>query len=220
MPKIPGVNDGSFVTLPAPEVSQSEERNFTLIAGISAAVLLIVILGMWWLVSIRRPRPVSTPAEDANRRLPSSPQSYAEPTFPAPAKDGPTIAASSEDLSKPWAAKKFDFIKPITHEHVESIVIRLPGGTLWAFALQEPYGECTLEFVTDLSRLANQYGFRASHPMVVNPCHNTIYDPLKVGPAGGDVWVRGEIVHGIGLRPPTSIEVQAKGRSIIASRIE
>jgi hypothetical protein len=56
--------------------------------------------------------------------------------------------------------------------------------------------------------------------MVVNPCNHTIYDPLKIGAAGGDVWVRGEIVHGIGLRPPISIEVQAKGRAIIATRME
>ena len=100
------------------------------------------------------------------------------------------------------------------------MVIRLPGGGLWAFSLQEPYGKCELEFVTDLGRLATQYGYRASHPMVVNPCNNTVYDPLKVGSLGGNVWVRGEIVQGGGLRPPLAIDVRVSGHSIIADRIE
>ena len=130
------------------------------------------------------------------------------------------MAATAEELSKPWASKTFNFVKPLTHENLNAIVIRLPGGGLWAFALQEPYGRCKLEFVTDLPRLAKQYEYRASHPMVANPCNSTIYDPLKLGAIGGGVWVRGEIVQGGGLRPPISINVRLSGNSIIADRIE
>jgi hypothetical protein len=43
---------------------------------------------------------------------------------------------------------------------------------------------------------------------------------MKVGEIGNNVFVRGEIVHGSGLRPPTSIDVVEKGSSIIADRIE
>jgi len=56
--------------------------------------------------------------------------------------------------------------------------------------------------------------------MVASPCTNTVYDPLKVGALGGNVWVRGEIVQGGSLRPPISIDVVEKGSSIIADRIE
>jgi hypothetical protein len=77
-----------------------------------------------------------------------------------------------------------------------------------------------LDFETDLGRLSTEYGYRAGHPMVVNPCTRTVYDPLKIGSLGGNVWVRGEIVHGGGLRPPISINVQVSGHSIIADRIE
>jgi hypothetical protein len=56
--------------------------------------------------------------------------------------------------------------------------------------------------------------------MVTNPCNSTVYDPLKMGPLERDVWVRGEIVQGGGLRPPISIDVQVSGHSIIADRIE
>jgi hypothetical protein len=128
--------------------------------------------------------------------------------------------ATTDELSKPWASKKFVFVKPFTNEQVNAIVIRLPDEGLWAFSLQEPYGNCELEFVTDLAKLASQYGYRAAHPMVGNPCNGTVYDPLKVGPLGADTWARGEVVKGSGLRPPISIDVKVTGRSIIADRIE
>jgi hypothetical protein len=56
--------------------------------------------------------------------------------------------------------------------------------------------------------------------MVVSPCDGTVYDPLKVGPLGGDTWARGEIVRGNSLRPPISIDVKLRGKSIVADGIE
>jgi hypothetical protein len=56
--------------------------------------------------------------------------------------------------------------------------------------------------------------------MVASPCSSTVYDPLKVGPLGSNVWVRGEIVQGGSLRPPISINVEESGRFITADRIE
>ena len=125
-----------------------------------------------------------------------------------------------DELSKPWAAKKFIFVNPLTLENIHAMVIRLPGGEYWAFSLQGPFGRCELEFVTDLGRLASKYRFNANHPMVVNPCDATVYDPLKVGALGGNTWVRGAIVQGSGLRPPISIDVKVIGRSIFADSIE
>jgi hypothetical protein len=56
--------------------------------------------------------------------------------------------------------------------------------------------------------------------MVASPCSGTVYDPMKVGSIGDNVFVRGEIVRGSGLRPPISIDVVEKDGSIIADRIE
>jgi hypothetical protein len=56
--------------------------------------------------------------------------------------------------------------------------------------------------------------------MVASPCTSTIYDPLKIGALGDNIWARGEIVQGGGLRPPISIEVLEKSGSIIADRME
>jgi hypothetical protein len=212
MPNIPGVGNTHLKT----SVGANATR-LTQIGGLAAAVLLIAIGILWWVRSPGHKMPE-----------PGSPESATpEPSAPAPATapeasvaEGPTVAATAEELAKPWSAKKFKFVKPLTHEKLDAMVIRLPGGDLWAFALQEPFGRCDLEFVTDLGQLAKQYGYSASHPMVASPCNSTVYDPLKLGPLSGGVWVRGEIVQGGGLRPPISIDVQVSGNSIVADRIE
>ena len=179
---------------------------------------ILATLAVLWRVKSASSRGASASAEMPEAAVAPPATAIQAPT--SPVSDGPTIVAPAEELAKPWSSKTFVFVKPFSRENVDAIAIRLPGKGLWGFALQEPFGRCTLEFVTDLHKLANQYGYRASHPMVVNPCNNTIYDPLQAGPLGNGVWVRGEIVKGGGLRPPMSIDVVEKGKSIIADRME
>jgi hypothetical protein len=228
MPQIPGVNGAAAppVTKPATPVSQPKavlKKKFLsprmqLFGGIAGASVVVGVAVLWWVKSIPRKS-----AEYSDRESVSA-ESSAPVALPSAAavsaQNEPGFVATVEELSKPWAAKSFTFQNPLTHEKVKAMAIRLPGGALWGFSLQVPYAQCDLEFVTDLDRLATQFGFRATHPMVVNPCNNTVYDPLKMGTLGENVWVRGEIVHGSDLRPPISIEIQTKGRSIIADRIE
>ncbi len=105
------------------------------------------------------------------------------------------------------------------------MVVRLPTGapgdsaSYWAFSLQAPFGRCELDYATDLAKLSSEYGYRASHPMVVDACNGTVYDPLTLGNVGG-AWVRGEIVQGSGIRPPLSIEVRVERGRVIATRME
>jgi hypothetical protein len=216
MPQIPGV--GPDARRSRRGFSDIDSRLLLQIGGIAAAVVLIGGLTFWWFKGKSSGTGESTISESkvAEQSAPTSPL----PNPVAPFHAGPTVAATVEELSKPWAAKKFTFISPITQEHIDAMVIRLPGGGLWAFSLQGPAGRCELEFVTDLAALASKYRYNASHPMVVSPCDSTVYDPLKVGALGGNTWVRGEIVQGSSLRPPISIEVKVRGRSIIADSIE
>jgi len=218
MPSIPGVSNVPVrpsVQSPAGALSEKTKR-LALLGGIFVASVLVVIGFLGWIKHTLR-APVQPASAESSTAEPS-----VLPPLPSgtPVHEGPTIAATVEELSKSWAAKKFTFVRPLTQENVDAIVIRLPGGGLWAFALQEPYGKCNLAFVTDLDQIKATYGYRASHPMVVNPCSSTVYDPLKVGELGGNTWIRGQVVQGSGLRPPISIEVQTKGHSIIADRIE
>jgi hypothetical protein len=216
MPKIPGVGHGSRQSVQGP--GGIDRQTVLQIGGIAAGVVLIIAVIFWWVKSNpqRAANSSSADAEVAEQAAPIPPL----PSSIAAVPEGPTVAATLDELSKPWDAKKFAFVKPLSHQNIEGMVIRLPGGELWAFSLQEPYGRCELEFVTDLRKLASQYKYSASHPMVVNPCDSTVYDPLKVSSIGGNTWARGEIVQGAGLRPPIAIDVKESGRSIIADNVE
>ncbi len=217
MPRIPGVSDGSRRTDPG--VNNSGNNRMPQIVAIAAAVLLIIAAIFWWSRSKSRGATSdSTDPEIPEETTPPPPKTFSSPIQPV--HEGPTVAGMVDELSKPWAAKEFNFVKPITHENIDAMVIRLPGGDLWAFSLKAPYGTCKLEYVTDLAALASAYRFHAVHPMVVNPCDSTVFDPLKVGTLDGNTWARGQIVQGSSLRPPIAIDVKVSGRSIVAEGIE
>jgi hypothetical protein len=215
MPQIPGVGG-------APRPAQRglgdfDSQRLLQIGGVAAVVVLLGAVILWRFRSKPRAAEISEAAQEV-----------AEPAAPEEAPQGagmpvlqvPGVAATVEELSGAWTSKKFTFVKPLTQESIDAMVIRLPSGALWAFSLQVPYSRCELEFVTDPATISAQYGYRATHPMVVSPCDSTIYDPLKVGPLGANTWARGEIVQGSSLRPPISIDVKVQGHSIIADSIE
>src|SRR5882762_9223020 len=175
MPQIPGVV-GARSPSTAKPFPMDRQRIIQLV-GAAAGVVVIIVAIFWWIKSVPRK---AAGAASSQAAVTESPVPELPPTAHIPAApSGPAAAATVEELSKPWSAKKFIFVKPTTNENVNAMVIRLPGGGLWAFALQEPYGRCELEFVTDIGQLATKYDYRASHPMVVNPCNRTVYDPLK-----------------------------------------
>jgi len=220
MPRIPGVSDGS------PRVNQksntSSENRFAPILRIMVIVAVVVSIGLAIFLRSRF-KSHSAPIASSDPEIADQTSFAPPPVFshPAPvARDGPTVAGTVEQLAKPWSANKFNFVKPITRENIDAIVVRLPSGELWAFSLKAPYGNCTLEYVTDLSAIASAYKFRAVHPMVVNPCDSTVFDPLKVGTVDGSTWARGQIVQGSSLRPPFAIDVKVHGHSIMADGIE
>ena len=215
MPAIPGVEKGPGGA--ASGLSDNEIHRLFLIGGIVVAVVLISAVVIGQLRS--KSRTATNSPSDTNAAEQAAPAPAPPSAVPA-IQEGPNVAATVEELSKPWDAKKFTFVNPLTRDNVDAMVMRLPGGGLWAFSLQNPFGRCELEYVTDLGTLASQYRFNASHPMVASPCDGTLFDPLKVGPLGGNTWARGEIVQGSGLRPPLSIDVKVSGHSIVADSIE
>jgi hypothetical protein len=214
MPTIPGVSQGSGQ---AARGSGGEMQRLVLIGGIAAAMVLIGAL-IFWRVKGKSHGPANSSSDSdiAEQEATAPPP----PNPVAAVQEGPNVAATVDELSKPWDAKKFTFVNPLTRDNIDSMVIRLPGGGLWAFSLQGQFSRCELEYVTDLGMLASQYRYNASHPMVVSPCDSTVFDPLKVGSLGANTWARGEIVRGSSLRPPISIDVKVSGHSIIADSIE
>ena len=214
MPQIPGVRTEAPATN---RVSTGFPTQRAMQIGLAAAVVLMLAGTVWWTKS----KSSGTPSMPASAAVDTKPDVPALPSLDSGVtREVANVAGTVDQLSKPWAAKKFVFVKPFTRENVDAMVIRLPNGELWAFALQGPLGRCELEYVADPGKIASQYQFNASHPMVVSPCEGTVYDPLKVGPLGGNTWARGEIVKGNSLRPPISIDVKVVGRSIVADNIE
>lgn len=212
MPQIPGLNRASQ------KPGGMDPRQLLRIGGIAAAVLFVGLAILCWIKSAPRKTTESAVPAAAAQDTSMTVAPFVPPATPV--RSGPTVVATVEELSKPWASKKFTFVNPLTNESVDAMVIRLPGEGLWAFSLQEPFGQCKLEFVTDLGALQKRFGYHAHHPMVADACSDTVYDPLQAGSLGGDIWARGEIVQGTGLRPPLAIDVRISGRSILADRME
>src|SRR6266478_4510390 len=157
---------------------------------------------------------------------------------PAPAPDPDTLLphatpadpgiADVTEMAKPWSSKEFFIRNRLSGENIPGFLIRLPAGSpsqangYWAFSVNSPSGNCNPEYVTDLQKLKNDYGFRPpKHPMVGNPCSRTVFDPLKTSNLpGSGAWVRGSIVQGSDLRPPLGIEIKVEGKKILAVRTE
>jgi hypothetical protein len=217
MPQIPGV--------PTPSSRRTSATNtaIRLVAGL-LAVLLILVLGTRWVMRPKRVETVATPPPQIE--VPS-PAPDPDAALPHATEAEPGVATTAE-MAKPWSTKNFFIRNQLTGENVPALLVRLPSGSAtqpagyWAFSLNSPYGNnCKLEYISDITQLANDYGFRgAKHPMVGNPCNRSVFDPLKLTNLPGDVWVRGAIAQGSDLRPPFGIEVHIEGKQIQAVRLE
>jgi hypothetical protein len=183
--------------------------------GIGAIVIVLIALGMY---SRNRPAPVSevqtAPIPDPADLRPAQP---AQATANLPLGPGPI--ATTAEMSKTWSSKRFLFRAPQTADDVPAMAVKLPGDVLWAISMRAPFGTCDLEYVTNLQKLASQYQLTADHPMVADSCTHTVYDLTRYG-SGPNGVVRGAIVKGEGIRPPIAIEVRARGKEVVVTRIE
>jgi hypothetical protein len=213
MPQIPGVSG----PVPPPRANPL----LPLIVGV-VALGIILLLAVRWFARPRPAQPVApTPA----------PQIEVPPPAPEPASLLPHIDKANPvvtdlaALPKPWSSVDF-FIRDLTGEDVPATVVRLPGppaalSSYWAFSRKAPYGNCPLEYITDLDKLRKEYDFHsAAHPLVGNPCSHTLYDPLKTTNLPGNIWIRGAIVQGSDIRPPLGVEIKIRDKQILALRTE
>jgi hypothetical protein len=215
MPQIPGI------TPPPTRPARVHPLLPVLVGVVALGIILVFALG-WFLHS--RPEPV---------RVESPPQIEVPPPPPDPnaalphADEAHPVIAELAQLAKPWSSLDFFIKNKLTGENIPATIIRLPGGSAnnasgyWAFTRKAPYGDCQLQYVSDLSTLQQDYDFRAAtHPLVGNPCSRTLYDPLKTSNLPGNVWVRGGIVQGSDIRPPFGVEIRIQGKQILATRTE
>lgn len=215
MPQIPGVPVQPTRTQPGFKPVR--------LMGFLAGLIFLLLCVRW----VMRPRtPETSPAGTAAQVEIPPPAADANAALPHATESRPGIATVDE-MAEPWASKDFFYKNRLSGENVPAVLLHLPVGaasqpaSYWAFSLNAPFGNCKLEYVADIERLRTDYGFRAAkHPMVGNPCSRSVFDPLKMVNIPGGVWVRGAIAQGSDLRPPLGIEVEIRGKQILAARME
>ena len=222
-PKIPGTDQ------PAPSAWKlpSHVGPFpTWMAAMFAAALVVGAITAW--LTFRAGPADPTPV--AQRQPAPSPQPVVAPATPVPeiadASSGPAEVATTDQLAQPWSFRVFRIRKRTRQDVIPAIVIRLPSGSgrsarnYWALVLEEPFGRCRLEFITDTARLEKEYDYAARYPMVVDPCNKSVYDPLRLGTLLDGALARGAVVAGPAIRPPRAVEVRIEGNRVIAVQTE
>jgi hypothetical protein len=215
MPQIPGVST-------QPALRQPGFQPVRLI-GFLAGLVFCILCVRW----VMRPKAAEAPAPPPTPQI-EVPAPVPDPNTALPhATESRPGIATVEEMVKPWSSKEFFYRNRLSGENVPAVLVRLPSGAAgqrtgyWAFSLNAPFGNCRLEYVPEIEKLKTDYGFLgAKHPMVGNPCSRTLFDPLKMMSIPGGVWVRGAIAQGSDLRPPLGIEVEIRGREILADRME
>jgi len=223
-PSIPGVTTThaksapAAAPLPLASAPRKQQSSSQALLWIALATVIVLIGGagvFFWLHSMspKASAPEAEPAADTSAAVTEAPKHEKLATGPGP-------VATVDDVPKPWSVKRFLFRDPVTSEPVPAMVVRLPDGNYWGFSLREPFGTCELEYIPDLDKLRSDYGYRAEHPMIGNPCNHSVYDLLKYGSSSSGGLVRGEVVLGTGIRPPMAIEIRVDGKQLIAGRME
>ena len=216
MPEIPGVHSSS---------PRSPRLNplLPLILGVAALGIVLLLAVRWF--SHSRPAEPARVEPAPQIEVPAPPP---DPSASLPHADeaNPAIAGLA-DLAKPWSSADFFIRNKLTGENIPATIVRLPGGSpsapssYWAFSRKAPYGDCQLEYISDLDKLRTDYDYRhATHALVGNPCSRTLYDPLKTTNLPGNIWIRGAIVQGSDIRPPLGVEIEVRGNKILAIRTE
>jgi len=196
--------------------------------GIGAAFLLLVAWMIFGSSTPPAPAPAAAPAaaaasQGAEPGSAASGTPAASASQPIPVVPIPGSVGTIEEFPQPWSVKKV-FLQKATGR-IPALIIRLPGGSprraesYWGVLLVSPYGRCELEYVEDLKKIADDYGYRAKHPMLVDPCNLTVFDPLRMGDVGGIV-ARGEAVQGTTIRPPLAVDLRIDGNRIMAMQTE
>ena len=199
------------------------------VVTIAACLLLAAALGSFAIKTIGRMQrsdsdELPAPRDNGPSTQPQSTEANSAEKPPYVSQSNPEVATVSE-LAQPWSSKRFVFRSLTMSKDVSALIIRLPGPasaskSYWALSLEAPFSQCQYAYIADVAKLSSEYGFAAAHPMVVNPCSRTIFNPVQFYRLPGDVLVRGALVQGNDLRPPYSIEVKVSGNQIYALAME
>ena len=227
---------GSAAGLPAEEehipglyqgpVKRKEPGGSKRLIGWAIGILVLALIGNFavkTIMSSLRNDSGQTDNAAAQNDAGSANDGGTDPGLPRASRSNPGVATVNE-LGVPWSSKKFLYRSLSASKYVPALIVRLPGpatsgNSYWAFSLEAPFSGCKLEFISDTEKLA-EYGVYTKHPMVVNPCSRTVFDPLQMKELPGHTLVRGAILQGYDPRPPYGIEVKVSGNRVLATAME
>ena len=209
---------------PTAKVNLARVKRFATIGG---AVLLAGMLGSLAVKTFTHRADSAAPPAPPD----ISPSSEAQSNETGPVQGPPNVTESNpevaalSELARPWSSKRFFYRSSSSPKYIAAIIVRLPGPasesrSYWAFSLEAPFSQCEFAYIDDVEKLSSEYGFAARHPMVVNPCSHSVFDPVQLKELPGNILVRGAIVQGYDLRPPYAIDVRVKGNQIQALAME
>lgn len=228
-PILPGVPRKTAAGAPAPATGlKIDPKDPKVLAGGALGLAGLVLLS-WLLFGPAKKPEKGTEGAAAEATAPPQATTPAAGAPAAPAAVAPQIvslpgsAGTLSEFPLAWSAKKIIVQRPTGR--TPGLIIRLPGGnpnradSYWGLLMMSPYGRCELEYLTDLKKITNDYGYRARHPMVVDPCNLTVFDPTRLGEIGGIV-ARGAVVQGTTLRPPLAMELKIENGRIMVLQTE
>ena len=153
MPQIPGV------TVPLPRPARYGKPSLKLVIAL-VAVLVVAFFGVRWAL---RPGRVDSKAAEPQAQIEVPPPAPDPSTLIPHATEASPAIATIEEMARPWASKQFFIRNIVSGVDVPGLLIRLPGGSpsrangYLAFAVDAPYGNCRLEYITNLARLRTEW---------------------------------------------------------------
>ena len=150
--------------------------------------------------------------------------------------------AELSELTKPWDAKEFIYVRTSVEyssnktqgAKIPGFVVRLPSDLpgvdpndpkTWYLVVQRicPHLGCTFNFIPSATDLAGGYNYKPPepvHPYFACPCHLSVYDPTRKQDNGMGVSLRGKVVSGPAPRPPRFMKFDIKDGQIVITETE
>lgn len=160
----------------------------------------------------------------------------------------PQVAATLNDLTKPWDFKEFIYVRTSVEysanktqgAKIPGFVVRLPDAVpgvdlkdpkTWFVVVQRicPHLGCTFNFIPNREELSGGYNFAAPdpfHPYFACPCHLSVYDPTRAQKITGTVKgvnfdeLPGKVVSGPAPRPPRTMSFDIVDNKILITDTE
>lgn len=119
-------------------------------------------------------------------------------------QDG-TVTLPLDKLKSSWDNVPFTF----GSDAIPGLALRLPDGELTLLSRICPHQKCFTDFIKDPAQVLRETTFEPSGPVLVCPCHASVFD-LQDG---------GKVLFGPAPRPPDRFEFQVEGEKIVITAL-